>query len=132
MSVSKRLRFEVLRRDNHACRYCGAKAPFVELQIDHVIPRTRGGGDEAWNLTAACIDCNISKGNGVPNEHVINEVRQDETSYQCSKGFEVLPCMYCSKPVQRFPDDDSDDYPQCETCNMAVSDAFTAGVRHGA
>lgn len=38
MSVSKRLRFEVLRRDNHTCRYCGSSAPEVKLTIDHVVP----------------------------------------------------------------------------------------------
>ena len=31
MAVSKRLRFEILRRDNHACRYCGQMAPDVKL-----------------------------------------------------------------------------------------------------
>lgn len=132
MAIPKRLRYEVLRRDNHACRYCGAKAPFAELHVDHVIPRSRGGVDEAWNLTAACVDCNMSKGNGVPNEHVIREVRQDECTYQSSKGFDVMPCMYCAKPVQHFPGDDSDGYPQCETCNAAVCNAYEEGVRHGA
>lgn len=34
MAVSKRTRYEVLRRDNHACRYCGASAPEVKLTVD--------------------------------------------------------------------------------------------------
>lgn len=44
MAVSKRLRFEVLRRDNHACRYCGATPPDVVLTIDHVVQTALGGG----------------------------------------------------------------------------------------
>lgn len=134
MSLPARVRFEILRRDNHACRYCGAKAPHAELEVDHVVPRHHGGTDARWNLTAACRDCNRSKGTGVPNEHVIHEVRQDEATYQRSKGFPVKPCMYCSKPVQQYPDDDPafDDCVQCETCNLAVSDAFMAGIRSGA
>lgn len=61
MTVSRRLRFEVLRRDNHTCRYCGAKAPDVELQVDHVIPEALGGADDPANLVAACKDCNAGK-----------------------------------------------------------------------
>lgn len=130
--ISKSMRFEVLRRDNHACRYCGARAPIVELEVDHVIPRHHGGSDHAWNLTAACVACNRSKGAGVPNEHIVREVRQDESFYERSKGIPVAPCMHCSKPVQQYPDDETHDFPQCESCNAAVSDAYMAGVRHGA
>ena len=38
MAVSKRLRYEVLRRDNHTCRYCGAQAPDVKLTVDNMAP----------------------------------------------------------------------------------------------
>jgi hypothetical protein len=42
--------------------------------------------------------------------------------------------MYCSKPVQQYPDDDpaAADSVQCETCNWAVCNAYEAGARHGA
>jgi hypothetical protein len=61
MSISKRLRFEILRRDNHTCQYCGDKAPDVTLHVDHVIPVSLGGGDQPSNLLAACKDCNLGK-----------------------------------------------------------------------
>lgn len=61
MSVSKRLRFEILRRDNHQCQYCGEKAPDVTLHVDHVIPVALGGSDKPENLVAACKDCNLGK-----------------------------------------------------------------------
>lgn len=61
MAVSKRLRFEILRRDNHTCQYCGEKAPDVTLHVDHVIPVTLGGSDKPDNLLAACKDCNLGK-----------------------------------------------------------------------
>lgn len=129
MSIPKRVRYEVLRRDNHACRYCGAKAPFAELHIDHVIPRSRGGADESWNLTAACVDCNLSKGDGIPNEHVIQEVREDETSYQVSKGLPVYACIHCAKPLQHGPDEEVP--TQCEPCNIAVVEAYEYGLKSG-
>lgn len=61
MAVSKRLRYEVLRRDNHACRYCGATAPDVKLTVDHVVAVALGGSDDPSNLVAACVDCNSGK-----------------------------------------------------------------------
>ena len=56
MAVSKRTRFEVLRRDNHTCRYCGQSAPDVKLTVDHVLPVALGGHDDPTNLVAACKD----------------------------------------------------------------------------
>lgn len=61
MAISKRLRFEVMRRDNHACRYCGRAAPNVTLTVDHVVPVALGGSDDPTNLATACQDCNSGK-----------------------------------------------------------------------
>jgi hypothetical protein len=101
----------------------------VALEIDHVIPVHYGGTNDRWNLTAACHDCNSGKSDGVPNEGVIREVRMDETTYEMSKGYPVEACMYCSKPVQIYPDDDPTDYRQCVPCNEMVSDAYMAGYQ---
>lgn len=62
MSVSKRLRFKVLRRDKYMCVYCGARAPIARLEIDHRVPRCNGGPDTMENLVAACFACNRGKG----------------------------------------------------------------------
>ncbi len=59
-------RRNVLQRDNHQCQYCGIKSE--KLSIDHVIPRSRGGGDTWENVTTACLKCNIKKGNRTPKE----------------------------------------------------------------
>ena len=77
MAISKRLRYEVLRRDNHQCRYCGAAAPDVKLTIDHVIPTTLGGGDEPSNLVAACGDCNAGKSSSNPDQPLVDTVTDD-------------------------------------------------------
>jgi hypothetical protein len=77
MAVSKRLRYEILRRDNHACRDCGAKAPEVKLTVDHVVPVTLGGGDEPANLVAACIDCNAGKSSSGPDAPLVDEAEQN-------------------------------------------------------
>ena len=67
MAVSKRLRFEILRRDEHTCTYCGESAPNVTLHVDHVIPEALGGSDDASNLTTACKDCNAGKSSTAPD-----------------------------------------------------------------
>jgi hypothetical protein len=77
MSVSKRLRFEVLKRDNHTCRYCGGTAPDVKLTVDHVTPVALGGGDDPGNLVAACRDCNAGKSSTGPDEATVADVSAD-------------------------------------------------------
>lgn len=60
--ISRHERFAVLTRDGFRCRYCGRGAPDVVLHVDHVIPRSKGGSNERWNLRTACADCNVGKG----------------------------------------------------------------------
>ena len=55
------MRFEVLQRDQFTCQYCGAKAPTVELVIDHRIPWAMGGQTVVENLVTACRPCNAGK-----------------------------------------------------------------------
>lgn len=76
MAISKRLRYEILRRDNHTCRYCGGVAPEVVLRVDHVVPQALGGSDEPSNLVAACHDCNAGKTSSAPDQHVVEDVGQ--------------------------------------------------------
>lgn len=63
--ISPKLRFEVFKRDKYVCQYCGACGPDVELEIDHVIPVSRGGTDDINNLKTACFKCNRGKGDRV-------------------------------------------------------------------
>lgn len=77
MAVSKRLRFEILRRDNHQCRYCGAKAPDVPLRVDHVIPVALGGTDDPTNLVTACEPCNTGKSSIPADASTVADVAAD-------------------------------------------------------
>jgi 5-methylcytosine-specific restriction endonuclease McrA len=61
--ISKSLRFEVFKRDSFTCQYCGRQTPQVILEIDHIIPKSKGGTDHINNLVTSCFDCNRGKGN---------------------------------------------------------------------
>lgn len=62
------LRVRIFLRDAYRCQYCGTVKEPSELTIDHIIPRSRGGTNDALNLCAACIPCNNRKGNRTPAE----------------------------------------------------------------
>lgn len=74
MQLSKRLRYEVLRRDGFKCRYCGRGAPEVKLTVDHVTPVALGGTDEATNLVAACLECNAGKSSASADNEFVQEL----------------------------------------------------------
>lgn len=86
MSLTRRQRFEVLRRDNYTCTYCGARSPDVTLHVDHVVPQALGGTDDPTNLTTACVDCNAGKASTSPDGETVAEV--DATAMLFSKAME--------------------------------------------
>lgn len=61
--ISKRVRFEVFKRDGFQCQYCGASPPEVLLHIDHIEPVSKGGGNDESNLVTSCQGCNLGKSN---------------------------------------------------------------------
>ena len=75
MAVTKRTRFEVLKRDNHTCRYC--RSTDNPLTIDHVLPVALGGGDDPANLVACCRDCNAGKSSSAPEAPLVEDVSED-------------------------------------------------------
>lgn len=59
--LTKKTRFEVFKRDSFTCQYCGAKAPDVVLEVDHIIPVKEGGTNDILNLITSCKACNSGK-----------------------------------------------------------------------
>lgn len=56
-----KLRFEILQKHNFRCKYCGRNGETVSLEIDHIIPKSKGGKNILDNYTVACRECNIGK-----------------------------------------------------------------------
>lgn len=63
ISLSRR---NVLHRDSYMCQYCGDRRH--DLTIDHIVPRSKGGTDTWENVVAACLKCNVKKGDRTPKE----------------------------------------------------------------
>jgi len=61
-------RFNIYARDNNTCQYCGRRLPRTELNLDHVIPRSRGGTSTWENVVCSCHACNRRKGGRTPEE----------------------------------------------------------------
>ena len=55
-------------RDNYTCQYCGKSYTPRELNLDHVIPRERGGKTTWENIVTSCLRCNTRKANRFPHE----------------------------------------------------------------
>lgn len=85
--IPRRLRFEVLRRDNYSCRYCGSRAPEVPLTVDHVKPRALGGTNDPENLVAACGPCNSGKASVAPDSPLVADVDMDALRWARAIGY---------------------------------------------
>lgn len=86
-------RYEVLKRAKDRCELCGISAREKALEVDHILPRNHGGGDELSNLQALCYSCNATKRDrddtdfrGIAEEYAVRE-----------KG-----CAFCELPKERI------------------------------
>jgi len=72
-------RHNIFERDHNMCQYCGKRFDRRELNLDHVIPRDRGGTTTWENIVCACISCNTRKANRTPTEagmHLIKKPKR--------------------------------------------------------
>ncbi len=60
--IPNELRRAVFERDNYTCQYCGCSGNEADLEIEHIIPISKGGNDDIRNLATACKTCNRTKG----------------------------------------------------------------------
>jgi 5-methylcytosine-specific restriction endonuclease McrA len=69
-------RKSILLRDRYSCQYCRRTFEPKRLTLDHVIPRSRGGGNSWENLVACCLACNNRKADRTPAEAGVSLARR--------------------------------------------------------
>lgn len=86
-------RYEVLKRAKGRCELCGISKEEKALEVDHILPRNHGGGDELSNLQALCYSCNATKRD------------RDDTDFRgMADAYEVREkeCAFCELPKERI------------------------------
>lgn len=107
------VRYEVLKRARYRCELCGAHEEQAAMHVDHIIPRARGGSDDASNFQALCITCNTNK-----RDKDDTDFRGVLASYQNrSEG-----CVFCQLDPSRVAAEN-------ELC-YAIRDAFPVTELH--
>lgn len=72
-------RRNLLLRDGYTCQYCGKEPGARELNVDHVLPKSRGGRESWDNLVISCRPCNLRKGKNTPDEAGMRLLRAPAT-----------------------------------------------------
>lgn len=72
-------RQNVFERDRFTCQYCGVAFDHQSLNIDHVIPRDKGGRNTWENVVCSCIPCNTRKANRLPSEIKMFPISEPKT-----------------------------------------------------
>jgi diadenosine tetraphosphate (Ap4A) HIT family hydrolase len=90
--VSGTIRYEVLKRAGSRCELCGVSTEFRALEIDHIIPRSKGGSDDISNFQVLCTSCNATK-----NNRDATDFRGVLASYKERKA----DCLFCEIPKDR-------------------------------
>jgi 5-methylcytosine-specific restriction endonuclease McrA len=73
-------RKNIFRRDGQQCQYCGKKeANREKLNLDHIVPKSRGGRTNWKNIVVSCIPCNSRKADRTPAEAGMKLLKQPVT-----------------------------------------------------
>lgn len=90
--ISKKIRFEVFKRDSFKCQYCGSSAPDVILHVDHIEPISKGGDNSILNLITSCDSCNLGKSDrSLSDDSAV--IKQKEQLNELNKRREQLQMM---------------------------------------
>lgn len=106
MSISKSIRFEVFKRDSFTCQYCGAQAPDVVLEIDHIHPVSEGGTDDLMNLVTACFDCNRGKSDKLLSDDAAIQKRKQMLDDLQERREQLEMLLEWQRTLMQFKDDE--------------------------
>lgn len=81
--ISGTLRYEILKEARFRCELCGVSAEDRALEVDHIQPRNKGGGDEMSNLQALCYQCNAMKQDRDNTDFRLQDAVYEERDSDC-------------------------------------------------
>ena len=90
------LRYDIIQRASGRCEACGVSVEERALEVDHIVPRNKGGTDDRSNLQTLCYVCNAQKRD------------RDDTDYAAVKASyddRDKDCVFCSLPTDRIIDE---------------------------
>lgn len=111
--ISGTIRYEVLKRGRFRCELCGIGAEKKALEVDHIVPRNRGGIDDLSNYQSLCYSCNAMK-----RDRDSTDFRDWANSYEHRER----DCIFCEMEDKRIIADDALSY--------AIRDGFPVTELH--
>jgi len=96
--ISGSMRYNVLNDAKFRCELCGVSADTKALEVDHIMPRNKGGSDDISNLQALCYSCNAMK-----RDKDSTDFRRVRESYEVREE----GCLFCEIQKERILDEDN-------------------------
>jgi len=87
---------QILKECGNQCCYCGGVFDRADLEIDHMLPRSRGGLNEPQNLVAACSLCNSRKRTKTPGEFLRHAKKKAEHHRRQAVQWEIIQDIMAS------------------------------------
>ena len=151
-SISGNVRYQVLSQAKYHCELCGISADQKALDVDHIVPRNKGGSDDISNLQALCYSCNRMKRDTdatdfravrerkdareadclfceIPHERVIAE---NELAYAIRDGFPVTDLHTLVIPKRHIASYFDLGRPEVNACNALLSELREEIKKHDA
>ena len=107
-TLSKKIRFEVFKRDKFTCQYCGKSAPNVILHIDHIKPVSKGGTNDIMNLITSCSECNLGKGARELSDDSVIKKQERQIQELAEKNEQLEMLLKWREELQKFNDKEVD------------------------
>ncbi len=130
-SLSKKIRFEVFKRDSFKCQYCGKASPDVILEVDHIKPVSEGGTNDMTNLITACFDCNRGKSNVLLDDNAVLEKQRKQLEEINERRLQLEMMMEWREGLMSLDEDKIDAFKEhwANTTNYSVNENGLRDVR---
>lgn len=130
--ISKKLRFEVYKRDKFTCQYCGRKSPDIVLNVDHINPVDNEGDNNILNLITSCFDCNNGKRAILLSDDSILEKQRDQLELLEERREQIEFMVEWRKSLLNLDNDIINmisDYINTKLINRSVNESGKTNIR---